>query len=302
MKKNCNLCLAKSEKNDEFYTQLVDIEKELKYYKKFFQNKVVYCNCDKFLQEKESKFFTYFANNFKYLGLKELIISYYNPNDKGKVCFFYGDMTPDNMPNIDKVVVHELEEDGSFYSDECLSLMKRADVIVTNPPFSLFRKFIQTLVSYNKRFLVIGNKNAISCKEIFPLIKENKIWLGYTSPTEFDTPDKGITKRVSGLCRWFTNIEHDKRLEKIDLYKKYDPTIFPKYDEYDAININQVTDIPEDYYGIMGVPITFLDKYNPKQFEILGLDRYIDDNPNYGRRFKINNKEIYARILIRRIP
>ncbi|MBT0757253.1 hypothetical protein KJQ83_08550, partial [Campylobacter upsaliensis] len=203
---------------------------------------------------------------------------------------------------------NELNNAGDFRSKDCIELLKLADIVVTNPPFSLFREYVAQLVEYDKKFLIIGNKNAITYKETFSLIKENKIWLGITSANVFLKPNENrtgfiLTKQVNGLTRWFSNLTHKKRneiLETISSYKK-NPEQYPKYDNYDAINVDKTIEIPLDYNGIMGVPITFLDKHNPKQFEIVGIDRYVADNPNYGKRFSINGREIYARILIRKI-
>ncbi|EOD4836970.1 adenine-specific methyltransferase EcoRI family protein, partial [Campylobacter upsaliensis] len=203
---------------------------------------------------------------------------------------------------------NELNNAGDFRSKDCIELLKLADIVVTNPPFSLFREYVAQLVEYDKKFLIIGNKNAITYKETFSLIKENKIWLGITSANVFLKPNENrtgfiLTKQVNGLTRWFSNLTHKKRneiLETIASYKK-NPEQYPKYDNYDAINVDKTIEIPLDYDGIMGVPITFLDKHNPKQFEIVGIDRYVADNPNYGKRFSINGREIYARILIRKI-
>lgn len=188
---------------------------------------------------------------------------------------------------------------GDFRSSYCKELLDECDIVVTNPPFSLFREFIAWIMEANKKFLIIGNKNAIAYKEFFPLLKEDKVWIGYNSPNEFRTPD-GKTKKLNGLTRWFTNLDITKRHEDIILTKNYNPDEYPKYDNYDAINVDKVTEIPCDYDGVMGVPITFMDKYNPDQFEVVGLDRYVEDNPHYGHRFKVNGKETYARILIRK--
>jgi hypothetical protein len=211
-----------------------------------------------------------------------------------------------------------MEGNGGFNTPEGIALIDEADIIVTNPPFSLFREFIALLIEHNKKFLVIGNGNAVTYKEIFPLIKDNKLWLGagkgmggkamefYVDESIYDA-SKGSVNRVENgkcyvgvmMCTWFTNLDHKKRHEPLDLYKRYTPEEFPKYDNYDAINVDKVCDIPEDYKGIMGVPISFLDKYCPEQFEIIGIDRYVEDNPNYGHRFNLNGKEVYARILIK---
>ena len=310
---------AKKNKNDEFYTQLSDIENELKHYKEHFKNKIVFCNCD---NPRESNFFKYFIRNFNRLGLKKLIITTYINSliAKGKRNVVYKisinkledindyDLITDEF--IDKIIRKlrkklygdKKYQAGDFRSAECVELLKQADIIVTNPPFSLFREYVAQLIKYNKKFLIIGNKNSISYKEIFTYIKQNKIWLGFTSPCEFFTIENGQkvkTKKVQGLARWFTNLEHQKRHEKLDLYKKYNPQEYPKYDNYNAINVDKIADIPYDYYEPMGVPITFLDKYNPEQFEILGqMANTTVDEYNFGYPF-INGKRKYARIIIK---
>ena len=262
--------IAKREKNDEFYTQFEDIEKELIYYKKQFKDKVIYCNCD---NPHESNFFKYFIENFNDLGIKKLIATNYKSQYipvayKAEIV---------EVKNTDKVFENPknklttLKGDGDFRSDECIELLKVADIVVTNPPFSLFREYVAQLMEYKKKFLIIGNKNALTYKEIFPLIKENKIWIGFNSPNEFIRPNGTITKNVAGLTRWFTNLEVSKRHENLTLYKKYNPEEYPKYDNYDAIEVSKVAEIPYDYEGAMGVPITFIDKYNPEQFEIIAL-------------------------------
>lgn len=296
--KNSNLHAAKVAKNDEFYTRLEDIENELKHYKDFFKGKTVYCNCD---DPKESNFFKFFSMNFENYGLKKLITTGYNENGHGYLYIYEGDRNGNRMVDDNEIKVVELQGNGDFRSEECIEYLKEADVVVTNPPFSLFRDYVKQLMDYNKKFLIIGNKNAITYKEIFPYIKNNQLWLGLNSPCDFSTPSGEITKTIAGLCRWFTNIENQKRTTPLDLYRKYNPTDYPKYDNYDAINVDKVTDIPEDYNGVMGVPITFLDKFCPTQFEIVGIDRYVEDNPNYGKRFTINGKETYARILIKKL-
>ena len=297
MSKNKNFHKAKREKNDEFYTQLVDIENELKHYKHHFKNKVVYCNCD---DPKISNFYHYFANNFEVLGLKKLITSCYRNSDPNNFSQLFGDVSDgDDTRSVmleytggkyidgayipGEPTVKELKGDGDFRSDECIELLKQADIVVTNPPFSLFRPYIAQLMEYDKKFLVVGHQGAISYKEIFPLIKDNKLWLGYGfrgGAAHFIAPHykdyatasdhKDGMVRVSGVV-WFTNLPHDKQNEELILYKKYTPEEYSKYDNYDAINVDKTSDIPMDYEGVMGVPITFLDKYNPNQFEILGL-------------------------------
>ena len=318
MAKNNNLHTAKATKNDEFYTQLEDIENELKYYKDYFKGKVVYCNCDGFLNEEKSNFFVYFSLNYEFLGLKGLICTKYNPNGKGKKYEYYGDLNGNNYPDEEEVFTSELEGDGDFRSEECIGLLKKCDIVCTNPPFSLFRQYVAQLFEYNKDFLIIGNVNAISYKEVFPLIKENKMWLGvssfnkgmyfgvpddytYADTYKFDRERNGKkVMRVSSIC-WFTNLDHKKRHEELVLYKKYNEEEYPKYDNYDAIEVSKVTDIPMDYEGIMGVPITFLDKYCPEQFEIVGqmMTTKVTEF-NFGYPY-IDGKKKFARVLIKRI-
>ena len=315
---NKNLNQAKSAKKDEFYTQLSDIENELKHYKQHFKGKTVLCNCD---DPRISNFFHYFSHNFEALGLKKLITTCYksqerdlfSSNDSERAIWleYNGDRNGNRVPDPEEIGIHYFDGDGDFRSPECVELLKQADIVVTNPPFSLFREYVAQLIKYDKKFVIIGHQNAITYKEIFPLIKENKLWLGYgfkggaghfISKYE-DTAIAGDHRegmiRVSGV-NWFTNLEIQKRYEDLILIKSYTSDEYPKYDNYNAINVDKTNDIPVNYDGIMGVPITFLDKYNPKQFEIIGLDRYVEDNPKYGHRFTINSKETYARILIRR--
>lgn len=318
MTKNNNLHTAKATKNDEFYTQLEDIENELKYYKDYFKGKVVYCNCDGFLNEKKSNFFVYFSLNYEFLGLKGLICTKYNPNGKGRKYEYYGDLNGNNYPDEEEIFTSDLEGDGDFRSEECIEILKKCDIVCTNPPFSLFRQYVAQLFEYKKDFLIIGNVNAISYKEVFPLIKENKMWLGVSSFNKgmyFGVPDDYTyadtykfdrernskkVMRVSSIC-WFTNLDHKKRHEELVLYKKYNEEEYPKYDNYDAIEVSKVTDIPMDYYGVMGVPITFLDKYCPEQFEIVGqmMTTKVTEF-NFGYPY-INGKKKFARLLIKRI-
>ena len=318
MSKNNNLHTAKATKNDEFYTQLEDIENELKYYKDYFKGKVVYCNCDGFLNKEKSNFFMYFSLNYEFLGLKGLICTKYNPNGKGKKYEYYGDLNGNNYPDEEEVFTSELEGDGDFRSEECIELLKKCDIVCTNPPFSLFRQYVAQLFEYKKDFLIIGNMNAISYKEVFPLIKENKMWLGvssfnkgmyfgvpddytYADTYKFDRERNGKkVMRVSSIC-WFTNLDHKKRHEELLLYKKYNTEQYPKYDNYDAIEVSKTKDIPMDYEGIMGVPITFLDKYCPEQFEIVGqmMTTKVTEF-NFGYPY-IDGKKKFARLLIKRI-
>ncbi|HKZ38758.1 MAG TPA: adenine-specific methyltransferase EcoRI family protein [Chryseolinea sp.] len=338
---NSNFHKASKAKKDEFYTQLIDIEKELKHYKEQFWGKVVYCNCD---DPFESNFFKYFAANFNALGLKKLITTSFTKSPiaggqlplfevkglkpKGKEPFKIelnevSDTDADGAVGLTDVkwllkndanIATPLKDNGDFRSEECIKLLKEADIVVTNPPFSLFREYVAQLVEYKKKFIILGDQNAITYKEFFKLIKENKLWLGYDNggtkwfqvPMDYDIPtesrkkiENGVQYFSMGRIVWFTNMETTKRHQELTLYKKYTPEEYPKYDNYKAINIDKVSDIPMGYSGMMGVPITFLDKYNPKQFEIIGIDRYVEDNPNYGRRFTINEKEIYARVVIK---
>ena len=278
---NGNLHKAKVAKNDEFYTRLQDIEKELKHYTEHFKGKVVYCNCD---DANRSNFFKYFNTNFQKLGLKKLITSGLKEDGTGVVAMQKGD-------DIDIY-----DGNGDFRSEECIEFLKEADIVVTNPPFSLFREYVAQLMQYGKKFLIIGNKNAITYKEIFPYIKNNELWLGTTNPNEYFLPNGEITKSVAGLCRWFTNLEHKKRNEELILYKHYNPTEYPKYENYNAIEVGKVAEIPMDYEGVMGVPISFLDKYCPNQFRIVKF-RKGDD----GKDLSVNGKCPYFRILIQRI-
>ena len=300
---NKSLTRANKAKNDEFYTQLTDIEKELSHYKGYFKDKVVFLNCD---DPEESNFWKYFYLNFKFLGLKKLIATHFG---NGKPSY--------KLEKINGATINtKLKQNGDFRSPECVEILKESDIVVTNPPFSLLREYIAQLIEYDKKFVIIGNQNAISYKEIFDLIRKNKIWLGvdnggtkwFKVPEHYDITTESRKKTENeqkyfsmGSIMWFTNLDIKKRHEDLILYKRYygNEGEYPKYDNYEAINVSKVTDIPMDYKGIMGVPVTFVDKYNPKQFEIIGIDRYVKDNPNYGKRFTIGGQEIYARILIK---
>ena len=287
---NTNLTLAKANKKDEFYTQLSDIERELKHYKKHFKDKVVLCNCD---DPRVSNFFHFFSYNFEKLGLKKLIATCYknqdsdlfsqNNSERAIYLEYTGDKNGNNVPDAEEIGIKHLQGDGDFRSKECIELLKQADIVVTNPPFSLFREYVSQLVEYDKKFVIIGHQNAITYKEIFKLIKENKIWLGFGFTggaghfinTQYEnyataTDKKEGMIRVSGV-HWFTNLDINKRHEDLILYKKYNEEEYPKYENFDAINVDVTKDIPVDYTGAMGVPITFIDKYNPDQFEIIGL-------------------------------
>jgi hypothetical protein len=270
---NKNLHKAKREKNDEFYTQLCDIENEMRHYKEHFKGKTVFCNCDL----PHSNFIKYFQDNFQELGLKKLLHSGYDKENNT----------------------------GDFRSAECIELLKQADIVVTNPPFSLFREYVSQLVEFDKKFLIIGNQNAITYKEIFKLIKENKLWLGHDCVRWFFRGNRELEE--GARSRWFTNIDYAERYEDLVLYKKYTAEEFPHYDNYDAINVDKTKDIPLDWKGAMGVPITFLDKYNPQQFEIIwttdrGGDGMLEDIKKPHTRYDapvVNGKGLYKRIIIR---
>lgn len=318
---NRNLQKAKSSKTDEFYTQLSDIERELKHYKNHFKGKAVYCNCD---DPRISNFFHYFSYNFEKLGLKKITttcfknqnIDLFSQNDSEQAIYleYDGDRNGNSVPDSKEIDIKPLKGDGDFRSKESIELLEQADIVVTNPPFSLFREYVAQLAEHNKKFLIIGSQNAITYKEIFSLIQENKIWLGYTHPEKFVVPDyyeqreyrswrdeNGVNWRSLGNACWFTNLDISKRHEEIILYKSYNPEEYPKYDNFDAINVDKVKDIPVDYDGSMGVPITFMDKHNPEQFEILGnLGSYAPDGYSLSSEIFINGKKIFKRILIRR--
>lgn len=312
---NNNLKKAKAGKNDEFYTELTDIEKELRHYKDHFKGKVVFCNCD---DPRVSNFFHYFSYNFENLGLKKLITTCYknqnrdlfsdHKSDKAIWLEYDGAKSGDKVPDPEEIGINHLNGDGDFRSPESIELLKQADIVVTNPPFSLFREYVAQLIDYGKKFLIIGNINAISYKECFEAIKENKMWLGYNSARHFRIPDGTLYETARSF--WYTNLDIRKRHEEIILYKTYygNESVNSKYDNYDAININKTSDIPIDYKGIIGVPITFLDKYNPSQFKILGMASSAGYNeeivgiPFLGEkdaRPLINGKNIYARVFIK---
>jgi hypothetical protein len=282
-KKNTQLHNAKRDKQDEFYTQLSDIEYELKHYKQYFKDKIVLCNCD---DPEESMFWLFFYLKFKDYGLKKLIATHYD-SEKSTYKLECRD-------GVNKVKTN-FKGNGDFRSKECIDLLKEADIVVTNPPFSLFREYVAQLFDYNKDFLIIGNKNAITYKEIFSLFKENKIWLGHCSPEKFSQPSTATVKSLDGLTRWFTNLAVSKRHDNIILRKPYNEMDYPKYDNYDAINVNKTKDIPVDYNGKMGVPITFMDKYNPEQFEIIKFRKGDDE-----KDLTIGGKTPYFRIVIKR--
>ena len=291
---NSNMNKAKKAKNDEFYTQISDIEKELQHYKEQFDNKIVFCNCD---DPESSHFWKYFDLNFDYLNLKKLISTHY---DKEKPTYKLEIARDKNNKKL-KPIKTNLIQNGDFRSQECIDLLKESDIICTNPPFSLFREYVDLLMKYDKKFLIIGNYNAVTYKEIFKLIKDNKLWLGYQFIKEFLQEDGTIKK--FGNIHWFTNFDVKKRHEFLDLrFKSYEKNheLYSKYDNYNVINVDKIKDIPGDYNGIMGVPITFLEYYNPEQFKILGIAnsaRWI----YYEVKTIINNKKIYNRLIIQKI-
>ena len=313
---------AKTNKKDEFYTQLSDIERELKHYKNHFKDKVVLCNCD---DPRVSNFFHFFSYNFERFGLKKLIATCYkskdadlfseNKSEQAIYLEYTGDKNGNNVPDAEEIGIKPLKGDGDFRSKECIELLKEADIVVTNPPFSLFREYVAQLIEYDKKFLIVGNINAITYKEIFKLIKENKAWLGvnmgrgisgfivpkhyelYGSEARVDEDGNRIV--ATNNCLWLTNLDNPKRHDDIVLYKNYSAEEYPTYDNYDAINVDKTKDIPMDYSGAMGVPITFLDKFNPDQFEILGqMATTKIDEFNFGYPY-VNGSKIYARIVIK---
>lgn len=343
MAKNSTLNARNNSPADEFYTQLTDIESELRHYKDQFRGKVILCNCD---DPYESNFFKYLAMNFNHLGLKKLITTSYagspivgdqlpffdlpNADEFSKIKPVYKveisevpDLNGDGAIDIfdveallksSKNAIVPLQGDGDFRSDECVALLKEADIVITNPPWSLIRDFISLLVEHKKNFLVLGDQNFITYKEIFEQILSNNLWFGYTNggtkwfqvPDDYEIKTESRKKIVDGVkyfsmgrVYWFTNLDTTRRHQPLTLYKRYSPDDYKTYDTYPAIEVSKVADIPMDYEGEMGVPITFLDKYNPQQFEIIGLDRFAPNNPKPGHRFKLEGKEVYARILIR---
>ncbi len=326
-----NLIQARRNPKDEFYTRLEDIEREMRFYRDHFKDKVVYCNCD---DPRVSNFFHYFSYNFNYLGLKKLIASCYqnqqmdlfSKHDSEQAIYleYTGEKDGGKIPTVENIGVSYFEGDGDFRSQEAIELLKQAGIVVTNPPFSLFREYVQQLVTYNKDFIIIGNVNAITYKEIFRLIKEKEVWLGASIKSgdrEFGVPDDYPLKaanyridekgrkfiRVKGV-RWFTNLDYRERHEDLILYKRYTPEEYPTYDNYDAINVGKTAEIPMDYEGVMGVPITFMDKYNPDQFEILGMsasagyDEEIVGIPFLGDRDArplLDGENTYARLFLK---
>ncbi len=298
-----------------------DIENELQHYREHFRDKVVYCNCD---DPYISSFFAYFARNFEFFGLKKLITTCYKSravdrfseeDSQRSIKLEYLGGATNSLPTPDDIGVIPLDGDGDFRSNECIGILKEADVVVTNPPFSLFREYVAQLADLEKKFIIIGHQNAITYKDVFPLIKENRMWLGYgfkrnmahfIAPHYEDTASDADHRegmiRVSGVV-WYTNLDHKKRHEEMILVHRYhnNESAYPRYDNYDAIEVSKTQDIPADYSGVMGVPITFLTKYNPEQFELLGCNRGTDQDPNgtYGRGSYLNGKETFKRLFIR---
>ena len=335
---NSDLNAAKKAKKDEFYTQLSDIENELRHYKEHFRGKTVLCNCD---DPRVSMFFHYFAYQFEALGLKRLITTCYKNQtpdlfsqhdcERAISLVYDGDKNGNRVPDPEEIGIHELQGDGDFRSPECIELLMQADIVVTNPPFSLFREYIAQLMHFDKKFLILGNKNAVHYKEIFSPIRDNLLWIGVTPMSReiyFDVPqeyiDDGLAKKKDRtiiqhngkyMARspsiWFTNLDHRKRHEELILYKHYSPEEYPSYENFDAIDVGKTDEIPCDWFGMMGVPDAFLDKYNPDQFEIIGLGcgdlaKQIGVRKNHRGRtdvaYKVNGEDKcpYSRIIIRR--
>lgn len=320
---NSGLHSAKRNKNDEFYTQIVDIERELAHYRRHFKGKVVYCNCD---DPYVSAFFEYFTKNFEFLGLKKLITTCYKSqrldlfsqgDSEQAIKLEYMGGAPNSLPMAGDIGVTPLKGDGDFRSQECIDILKEADIVVTNPPFSLFTEYVVHLTKYDKKFIIIGHQNAITYKDVFPLIRENKMWLGYgfkrnmahfIAPHYKDTASDADHRegmiRVSGVV-WYTNLDHNKRHEEMILVQRYrnNEAAYPRYDNYNAIEVAKTQHIPMDYDGAMGVPITFLTKYNPEQFEIIGCSYSYGEPIGYHNEdasfdVSINGEQKYKRLFI----
>ena len=332
MSKNSNLNNARKNKNDEFYTLIEDIDDELSHYTQSLAGKSIYCNCD---NPYKSNFVKWFITNFNRLNLKELYATCYC-EEKPKHLFMFSEdefndtsindkayklhitKVDDNMPydidaiaSLDGNYLETLRGDGSFRSNECVRLLENCDIVVTNPPFSLFRKFMDVVFKSRKQYIILGNNNAFTYDNVFNRLKNGKLWAGYNcnASTEFHLSDDYDTytrieddgsKYGEVQITWFTNVEHDYHREPLELTVKYDEKLHRKYDNYDAINVDRSKDVPMDYYGLMGVPISFISKWCPEQFEIVGMDKSMPDNPNYGKRFMLDGRETYARIIIRR--
>lgn len=296
---NTSLHNAKQAKNDEFYTHYEDIEAEVMKYRKQFRDKIVYLPCDD-PAEKKSEFWSFFVANFESFGLKKLIATHYEENGQAYKIWIDrdNDLNGDGWIDDGDAIQEDLMGNGDFRSPECIEILKECDIVCTNPPFSLFREFVNVIMTHGKQCLIIGNQNAFTYKEIFPLIKDNKLWTGYNMVKEFNQPD-GSIKKFGNVC-WFTNMKTSKRDEEQVLTKTYNAIDYPKYDNYDAIEVGKVVNIPKNYDGAMGVPITFLDKYNPNNFEILNCSAYSDPDRYGCGALYVNKKKKYARILIRR--
>ena len=320
---------AKKAKNDEFYTQLSDIAEEVKHYRAHFKGKTVLCNCD---DPRVSNFFHFFSHQFESLGLKRLITTCYKSQERDlfshhdcerAISLVYdGDKNGNRVPDPEEIGIHELQGDGDFRSPECIELLMQADIVVTNPPFSLFREYIAQLIHFGKKFLILGNKNLITKKEIFPLFAEDKVWAGcrgFSGGMWFRSDVEGKTSRVVNGMRlvnvpsiWYTNLDHRKRHEELILFRAYSPEAYPHYCNYDAIEVSKTEDIPCDWNGLMGVPITFMDKYNPDQFEIVGTSLVLGDRkppdlpkdkqggPAFYLKENGEYRRLYDRIVIRR--
>ncbi len=331
---NKTLNTAREAKKDEFYTQLEDIERELAHYKEHFRGKTVLCNCD---DPRVSNFFFYFSHQFEALGLKRLITTCYKNQDRDlfsrhdceKAIWleYFGDRNGNRVPDPEEIGIHEFQGDGDFRSPECIELLKQADIVVTNPPFSLFREYVAQLMKFGKKFLILGSQNNVTYKDVFSLFMENRIWLGYKAgdmafrvpadseprETRYWQDETGQKWRSLGNICWYTNLDIPKRHEELILWKPYTPEAYPRYFNFDAIEIGRVQDIPCDYYGMMGVPLTFLDKYNPEQFEIVGQSLELADmavirkrlgKTGGGPRFYLEQdgelRRLFERIVIRR--
>lgn len=297
--KNAKLIKAQKAKNDEFYTRLYDVENELRHYSEHFKDKVVLCNCD---DPTFSAFWKYFHMHFGVLGLKKLIGTHYETEKPNSYAVIYKGGNDDNTDFYTKY--EDLKGNGDFRSNECIDYLKECDIVVTNPPFSLFKEFIGVMSKYKKDFLVVGNKNAVTYSSIFELLKDGRVRLGYGGLTTLTGSD-GAERKDAGLSRWFTTLQVKRRKEDLILTKIYSETDYPKYDNYDAINVDKVKDIPINYDGVMGVPISFIDKYNPDQFEIVGCSykNFSDGIRIDGRSFVnpiIEGRNVYKRLFIRR--
>ena len=329
--KNKNLSKARNRKNDEFYTRLEDITSEMQHYKQHFSGKVIYCPCDKLFNVGRSNFGRYFLGKFHSLGIKKLICTQYNPNGFGVATEYdfekcgikweyNGEKADGDFIDESEIDTYFLKGDGSFDSPECREIMKNCDIVVTNPPFSLFRKFLAQIMEFDKKFIIIGGEGAVKYKEVFPLIQQNKIWMGYGKPKAYSTnletvedektqyEENGVVYQKFGNHCWYTNLEHSKRKEKIYLEKHYNPNDYPKFDNYDAINVKKLKDIPVDYDGIMAVPITYIAKYNPAQFQLVGqlnVGCFVDEKGWQASKglhmLSLNGKDVFQRILIRKI-